>query len=318
MEIEKFNRLYQLDSLRGICAIMVVVYHYFYRYDSIYGYEDIHVMWSYIGQFGVYMFFIISGFVINKSVNSKSNCLLFLKSRIYRIYPTYWFCLAMTFMVITYFGLAGREVSISEASLNILMFHHIFNVNNVDGVYWSLQAELAFYLICTISYMFKRISLSYILIFVISATTLSKFFHSALYSHFLLFKLEYLPVFLIGVVLADKKTSIKERIFIKFFSIFTIWILFGIKTALLLVCLSIIFQVIIRTDTHLINNKYLLFIGTISYPLYLIHQNIGYVIINELRSIGVSSLAAIFLTSLISVFLSYIIHIRIEKNKFGR
>ena len=58
------NRLLVLDSLRGIAAILVVIFHYLYRYGEIYGHDFSSVDWVEYGEHGVSLFFMISGFVI--------------------------------------------------------------------------------------------------------------------------------------------------------------------------------------------------------------------------------------------------------------
>lgn len=59
------KRLIELDALRGIAALFVVIYHYTIRYDSLYGHDlflDTN-HFQYYSQ-GVQLFFMISGFVI--------------------------------------------------------------------------------------------------------------------------------------------------------------------------------------------------------------------------------------------------------------
>lgn len=71
------NRLESLDSLRGIAAMGVVIYHY----TSLFGYSQGFTQlidffpspYDNPGRYGVELFFIISGFVITMSLeNSKS------------------------------------------------------------------------------------------------------------------------------------------------------------------------------------------------------------------------------------------------------
>ncbi|WP_370661069.1 heparan-alpha-glucosaminide N-acetyltransferase domain-containing protein [Psychrosphaera algicola] len=52
----KNQRLLELDALRGLAALAVVCYHYFYRYNELYGHESVNVGWSHIGKFGVELF----------------------------------------------------------------------------------------------------------------------------------------------------------------------------------------------------------------------------------------------------------------------
>ena len=139
------KRLLELDALRGIAALMVVFYHYFYHYNEMYGHQSIPVSWSFVGRLGVALFFIISGFVIFWTLSRTERPLNFIVSRFSRLYPVYWFAIALSFVAVLCFGLPGREVSLRDAALNTLMFHEYLDVPHVDGVYWSLTVELSFY-----------------------------------------------------------------------------------------------------------------------------------------------------------------------------
>jgi peptidoglycan/LPS O-acetylase OafA/YrhL len=139
------KRLLELDALRGIAALMVVFYHYFYHYNELYGHQSIPVSWSFVGRLGVALFFIISGFVIFWTLSRTEKPLDFIVSRFSRLYPVYWFTIALSFLAVFCFGLPGREVSLRDAALNTLMFHEYLHVPHVDGVYWSLTVELSFY-----------------------------------------------------------------------------------------------------------------------------------------------------------------------------
>src|SRR5690606_8002606 len=127
-------RLHQFDFLRGVAAFSVCLYHYLYSYPQREGlYEPISIM--YVGQFGVQFFFILSGFVISYSVIGK-NTFEFIRSRFLRIYPQYFVCLIATFVICYLLG--SRQISVGDFVLNIFMLSTIFNVKNVDGVYWSI------------------------------------------------------------------------------------------------------------------------------------------------------------------------------------
>ena len=105
------KRIQELDALRGIAAMMVVLYHYTTRYDQLYEHSvSLPFSFSY-GTFFVQLFFIISGFVIFLTLDQTKNSLDFVVSRISRLYPAYWTAIVITFLSVQAFGLPGREVS---------------------------------------------------------------------------------------------------------------------------------------------------------------------------------------------------------------
>jgi peptidoglycan/LPS O-acetylase OafA/YrhL len=57
------GRLFELDVLRGIAALGVMLYHYTTRYDKLFGHQDTSYLDFSYGSLGVNLFFIISGFV---------------------------------------------------------------------------------------------------------------------------------------------------------------------------------------------------------------------------------------------------------------
>jgi len=58
------QRYYELDAIRGIAALMVVLFHYTVGYGQIYGYSIDPAFTFELGKYGVLLFFMVSGFVI--------------------------------------------------------------------------------------------------------------------------------------------------------------------------------------------------------------------------------------------------------------
>jgi len=93
------SRISVLDSFRGIAAIFVVIYHYTVKYSEIFIGSNFEPLFLFVyGEFGVQLFFIISGFVIFKSVRNINSVIEFVFKRFVRLFPTYWFCLCLTFI----------------------------------------------------------------------------------------------------------------------------------------------------------------------------------------------------------------------------
>jgi peptidoglycan/LPS O-acetylase OafA/YrhL len=97
------------------------------------------------GHYGVNLFFIVSGYVIFMTLHRTREPMDFVVSRFSRLYPAYWVAVGLTFAVTALLGLPGKEVSFGQALGNLLMFHGLLGVPDVDNVYWTLQVELLFY-----------------------------------------------------------------------------------------------------------------------------------------------------------------------------
>ncbi|MEV0631388.1 acyltransferase family protein [Nonomuraea wenchangensis] len=150
------GRLAELDLLRFLAALAVVAFHYLVAYASVWGDRPAELFPAVapvagLGILGVELFFIISGFVILMTVWGKGLG-AFARSRLVRLYPAYWLSLAA---VAALYGLTGAKaldpkLSTGEYLLNATMFQRLFKVTDASGVYWSLWAELRFYLLMAI------------------------------------------------------------------------------------------------------------------------------------------------------------------------
>jgi peptidoglycan/LPS O-acetylase OafA/YrhL len=142
------QRLPELDLLRFGAALSVTFYH-LCRWPA-----DGNLLQSaaQFGFLGVDVFFIISGFVILMTAESRTP-LEFAKSRLVRLYPTFWICLAITSMAL---ALHGEAPSFQVLAANITMLPPVFHQPFVDLVYWTLVVELRFYAMVLLLLMFRQ------------------------------------------------------------------------------------------------------------------------------------------------------------------
>ncbi|MBJ6142246.1 acyltransferase [Hymenobacter sp. BT559] len=154
-------RYYEIDLLRFVAAVAVVLYHWAYR-----GYHEGHlspVDYPTLGQvckygyLGVELFFLISGYVILHSAQGKTLG-QFVVSRVRRLYPAYWVACTLCFVAMrlyrpTYGGADWSplfDVSLRDYCYNLSMLQAFFGVHDVDGVYWTLTVEITFYFLISL------------------------------------------------------------------------------------------------------------------------------------------------------------------------
>ncbi|WP_231905044.1 MULTISPECIES: acyltransferase family protein [Streptomycetaceae] len=149
-------RLYVLDGLRLLAALYVVAYHYtaFAEHDPHPWGRPVHEVFPVFNRFssygflGVQLFFLISGFVICMTAWGRTPK-DFLISRVTRLFPAYWFAIAATTVFVLLAGghwlRYGR--GIDQFLTNLTMLQDPLKVSDVDGVYWTLWCELVFYLL---------------------------------------------------------------------------------------------------------------------------------------------------------------------------
>jgi peptidoglycan/LPS O-acetylase OafA/YrhL len=313
------TRFSELDGLRGIAALVVVIYHFFYRYDGLYGHDfDVPSVFWY-GYYGVHLFFIVSGFVIFWSIYRSSSPLDFIWSRFSRLYPPFWFAVTLSFIVVSLFSLPGREVDFSSFMLNLLMFHEYFKIPHVDGVYWTLTLELAFYfwvLIIFCSSQIRRIEqvlTCWLLISIFLTLFEPDFLRNSVIKKLLI--VNYIEMFAAGICFYRYKSeqhSISTHL-VMLLAVLSIFLSYSIATSVALCGFYSLFLVIIRGKLSILSNPIFTYFGSISYSLYLLHQNIGYVVMNKLYEWGLHWAIVISVAFLFSIFLAHIALVYIEK-----
>ena len=144
-------RLEVLDGLRVLAALLVVAYHftamwYVWRRppETVFPAQPAAYGWL-----GVYLFFLISGFVICMSSWGRG-VEAFLVSRAVRLYPAYWLSVVATTLVLTAWPYLEEPVGWRDALVNLTMFHEPLGAPAVSDVYWTLWAEMRFYLLFTL------------------------------------------------------------------------------------------------------------------------------------------------------------------------
>jgi peptidoglycan/LPS O-acetylase OafA/YrhL len=135
-----------LDLLRFAAVVAVALYHYgFWGPTSTSGISQVALpALAPVGQYGflgVSVFFAISGFVIAYSAEGRSSVGII--ARFSRIYPTFVLCMTLTFAVMLAAGVG--HVTRSQWFANLIIAAPLFGQPYVDTVYWSLVIEVVFY-----------------------------------------------------------------------------------------------------------------------------------------------------------------------------
>ncbi len=151
------GRLYVVDGLRLLSALMVAVHHYTGTArvqrpgNPVWGQPVSHLLpgvfpFTSYGWIGVEFFFVISGFVICMTCWGRRPRDFFL-SRVVRLYPAYCFAVVFTSTVVALWPVVFRPLLPTQDLLNLSMLQQGLGQPPVDGVYWTLWSELRFYLV---------------------------------------------------------------------------------------------------------------------------------------------------------------------------
>ncbi len=143
------GRLTNLDALRGICALLVVIFHAVPGFVYLGGglWPGRPTFYFDLGRIGVGAFFLISGYVIPFSAKPGPRAVpRFWIVRLFRLWPAYWLSivLALAFDATDIYPVTHRMILV-----NLTMLQQFVNVPNILGVFWTLQIELLFYVAVT-------------------------------------------------------------------------------------------------------------------------------------------------------------------------
>lgn len=282
-----------LDPLRFVAAMAVLFYHY-----SIY-LDDSYVMLTSITKFGylgVNFFFLLSGFVIMSSAQNRG-AFEFAYARALRLYPAFIICLLFT-VTVSYF-LGGETYRFLEIVANATILNDYLGIPNIDGVYWTLQAELKFYgcvflLSLTGAFAYWRYWLAIWL-----ALAVVHFFWQQPFFMGWFINPAYSFNFIGGVSAYLLHKNYQDR---QVQLIFLVSAFFGCFTALdqaqnfiidvtkenrivagvVVIGFYIFFALMAKGYFNLKKNPLLIMLGAMSYPLYLIHNKAGKEIYEDL------------------------------------
>ena len=173
-----------LDAIRGFAALAVVFQHILWYQSSKFE-TFFATIWS-PGRFGVVAFFLVSGFIVPRSLEQRGDVKSFWISRFHRLFPPYWFSL-LFIGLLPLAGLPGlTEVNLGSLKAwiaNLTMLQGFVRVPDINPVAWTLGLEMVLYLAITIAFMkgfLKRtwlIAMSMVMLIGVSSIVLPTVFH---------------------------------------------------------------------------------------------------------------------------------------------
>jgi peptidoglycan/LPS O-acetylase OafA/YrhL len=361
------SRIDFANTLRGFAALAVVISHYYGAFWSRRAAVEAltnapalplqsHAIPEYIswlhafpifdwGAYGVALFFLISGFVIPFSLQ-KMSWIGFSINRILRIMPTYFVGFSVTLIAI----LISSEYFSKKwpFSLREVLVHYIPGIRDImwsrgiDGIVWTLEIEMKFYLVCAILIVwFRQQSLKVFfaplalfafalylnrMIPVWGNTNASAWQYAMTY----MTVSQYIIYMFIGVLFhylfRGKIDPNKAYLGIGgLFAMFCIHWCAGPYSAKLEVAWNYAFALLTfafaYTFPNLFNsNRVFDFLADISYPLYVIHGVAGYVALRIMLEMGVKAWVSLLVVTAACLFFSWLLHILIESpsQKLGK
>ncbi|WP_431064158.1 acyltransferase family protein [Methylotuvimicrobium sp.] len=290
------NRFGAIDGLRGYLALSVFIEHYVTTY-----YWKTQGEWrrppeqyfENFGTVGVAIFFMITGFLFVSKVmqNKEVDWVKLFKSRVFRIYPLYLFCVLIVVIVSFYDSRFSLRVSGYELFIQFMawILYYGEEINGykdtvliIASVAWTLKYEWLFYIsLPAIRFVIKK---GWPLILIASIGIVILFFKKLTLYHV---SSDYFILFLIGGCVAWLRVSYQDRLTIINTPLISIFALIAYVAALWLddtyrlahiALMSLFFLCVALGNTlfGLFSNKVSIFLGEISFSIYLVHGIILY------------------------------------------
>jgi peptidoglycan/LPS O-acetylase OafA/YrhL len=326
------GRVNELDLMRFLAALAVVFHHYSLNgfaanFQTIAPYPLLSSLFRY-GYLGVDLFFMISGFVILMTASSGS-LRHFVLSRLVRLYPAFWICCTITFVAILTIGSPDYIATFSQYLVNMSMLSGFMDVESIDSAYWSLFVELKFYALVAIVLLLGRVQQIESLFIFWLVATVALVIYPMFHLRFVLLD-DYSANFIAGatfffiwsrgmtwvrglvIVAAWLCALYQSTVDVHEFEIRIRNDLSPFVIAAIVSAFFVIMGMVACKQTGVIGRANWLWLGAITYPLYLLHQGLGFMIYNVAYT---KINAHILFWSLVigMLLLAFLIHIAVER-----
>lgn len=277
----------QIEGLRGITILIIILYHVYCRFYQIYYKQDVLLL-HYWGSFGVTIFFLISSYFLGTSTNENFSLRNYVQRKLIRLIPSYLISIILIFCFTHVFYLPERTVGIKDFLLNFFFLSGYIGTPYVDGAHWYLFLLVPIILTCgilkklrwndVIWFYYGWIVCDYILL-----RTGHVFFARLLGG-------TYLGVVMVGISIF-KLFAEKQQHGISWICLFFVGFIFthrilGTEGVIELILSVGIISLALTNKLSIVDKRFFTFVGDLSYYLYLIHQNISFAIAYNLSQIN--------------------------------
>ena len=306
-------RVGELDALRGLAALAVVAFHYTTFYQQEVGHAQPLPFGFPAGNYGVHLFFLISGFVIFMTLERTRTALDFAVSRFSRLFPAYWVAMLLTAAVVYTVGMPRQQLPAADVAANLTMVQEILGFEHLDGSYWTLQVELFFYAQMLLWFALgllrhiRWIIAAWLVMAVVYGEAVQHQLHFS-YTVRELLILRHIPFFAIGILFyrlwSQPRADWRDLVLVAL-ALAAIGMVQAPVYLLAGGACTAIFALFVTGRLGWLRSPLFAFFGAISYSLYLLHQAIGFALIHQLEARGMPSLLAVAITTAAVIALAW-------------
>ena len=313
------NRLVELDALRGLGALAVVLFHLTTRYPEVFPKADHIPVTFWPGEYRVLLFFAISGFAIFFTLKGIGNVADFAVNRIARLFPAYWVAILLI-LLFEYAGQVDRlKIPLSSLLVNFTMLQGFFYLPSVDGAYWTLTMELAFYA-CMIGLWLafgpRMERLEWVLLPWLGLRWLMMLWPDMPFRLILLLVVQFIPFFAIGMLFHRVWSGARRwQDQLPYFAavLLTLYVTDTFDLFVAGCVLIVLFAAVLGGLLRPFCVPPILWAGEISYSLYLVHENIGFVIMRRAQMAGINHWVGFMMALSTVMVLGWLLNRHVEK-----
>jgi peptidoglycan/LPS O-acetylase OafA/YrhL len=315
------ERLDVLDAFRALAIFAVMMYHYLWCWAppsharDLYGYHRVYSHWLALGSLGVQFFFMISGFVILMTLGRCRSLPEFWVRRFARLYPAYFVVIVISFIVTNRFGPNEFQSTTTDLFTGLAFLSPDFTKGTfVDLSFWSLVVEVQFYFWIGIVYMAAKKHFVVAWIVLVSVGILCWLLSGMESLHVLkfvrhpLFLLPHIAHFTAGMAfyqLFMRRRTGGALMLVSLLAYAVVTEHSGWPRHAATALMVVAFLAFLSGRLNWLARQPLLFVGEISYSLYLVHQNLGIILIARLTRAGVPDLLSAAAAASLSLAFAY-------------
>ena len=303
-----------LQGMRGWASIMVMCFHIVTNLPFV---IPLLLFPLYSGYSGVYLFFLISGYILMRKIDSedyksrgKFDATKYYLRRIFRIWPLY-------FIAIPLFA--------QEYGIPIIWQDFLFVQNYLPSTWawtpaWTLLIEEFFYLILPLWAIAFRKNWLYSLIGMFGLSLGYVLLVVKMYGSLSLFSFGQFPMFAfcyaLGTIAARGKVLKVGWGIILAIWLFASTIFLGTQSAIGVLIFSVVYFLVLGNmkESRVFTNRVSGFLGSLAYPIYILGMPVKFFLVWRL---GISNLMWIPLAVFITIGLAYVLHRSVERPLIG-
>lgn len=293
------------------------------------------------GMFGVAVFFLLTGFLTAHTIGNNQQTfktsLLFLVKKVLRLWPVYVCGFSVTFLCLQLYR--GEIIyGIKDYFIQISLFGDLIGKSSIDGISWTLEAQLKFYLVCFAILAINKWHAKFSKILIIGGMTLFRLLFVIYEENILMMSwgghrigsvlienIIYIIYMFLGVLLNDlyEKRIDKRTFFVQITAAliaFFICVFSGQALEVALKCCvnygaaALLFFVCYWFRDRINTGRFVNFLDERSFAVYLLHGVNGYILLSCMQRCGLNFLLSMSITVLVMVIASSVFYRYVEKN----